>query len=292
MLLLGFALIPVSLVFILGGVYAAGWLVYGTLTPPYFFGALPLPAALYGVLVWPFIWGLTEQMTYNGYLLPRFQGSLPEHEPRGRSGGVRLVLPACRDAADVRSRSSWSSAAVAGAVLPFRDAVVPATSPAGSVRDRARDDGWRERPDGSASSAIEGMTRGAGLERVARPFDDRQCTAQRRLEGPVGPDMISARAQHELCPAQKLEIFSSHDLPGKCRPRRDAQKTTSTVSTLTVLLRRASAIQRVMHEKFAASSVLPFPVYSATSGYGHSGRVRTTSPPPDRGEPLYLDATI
>ncbi len=53
--LLGFALIPVSLVFILGGTYAAGWLLYGT------------------PLVWPFIWGLTEQMTYNGYLLPRFQ---------------------------------------------------------------------------------------------------------------------------------------------------------------------------------------------------------------------------
>jgi membrane protease YdiL (CAAX protease family) len=34
---------------------------------------LPLPAALYGVLVWPFIWGFTEQMTYNGYLAPRFQ---------------------------------------------------------------------------------------------------------------------------------------------------------------------------------------------------------------------------
>jgi hypothetical protein len=32
-----------------------------------------LPAALYGVLVWPFIWGLTEQMTYNGYLVARFQ---------------------------------------------------------------------------------------------------------------------------------------------------------------------------------------------------------------------------
>ncbi len=71
--LLGFALIPVSLVFILGGVYGAGWLVYGTLTPPYLFGSLPLPAALYGVLVFPFIWGLTEQMTYNGYLLPRLQ---------------------------------------------------------------------------------------------------------------------------------------------------------------------------------------------------------------------------
>lgn len=71
--LLGFALIPVSLPFIFGGTFAAGWLVYGAPSPPYFFGRLPLPAALYGVLVWPFIWGLTEQMTYNGYLLPRIE---------------------------------------------------------------------------------------------------------------------------------------------------------------------------------------------------------------------------
>jgi hypothetical protein len=71
--LLGLALIPVSLVFIFAGTYAAGWIVYGTLAPPYLLGGLPLPAALYGVLVFPFIWGLTEQMTYNGYLLPRFQ---------------------------------------------------------------------------------------------------------------------------------------------------------------------------------------------------------------------------
>ena len=70
--LLEVALIPVSLVFILGGTYA-GWLGAGTLTPPYLLGRLPLPAALYGVLVWPFIWGLTEQMTYNGYLVPRFR---------------------------------------------------------------------------------------------------------------------------------------------------------------------------------------------------------------------------
>src|SRR6266496_4334175 len=69
--LLGFALIRVSLVFMHGGTYAAGWLLYGTPSQPYFFGSLPLPAAVYGVLVWPFIWGLTEQMTYNGYLLPR-----------------------------------------------------------------------------------------------------------------------------------------------------------------------------------------------------------------------------
>jgi membrane protease YdiL (CAAX protease family) len=72
-LLLGLALIPASLVFIYSGVYAGNWLVYGTIAPPYLLGNLPLPAALYGVLVWPFIWGLTEQMTYNGYLLSRFQ---------------------------------------------------------------------------------------------------------------------------------------------------------------------------------------------------------------------------
>lgn len=71
--LLGLAIVPAYLAFILGGVYATGWLLYGTLTPPYQTGSVPLPAALYGVLVWPFIWGLTEQMTYNGYLVPRFQ---------------------------------------------------------------------------------------------------------------------------------------------------------------------------------------------------------------------------
>ena len=71
--LLGLALIPPSLVFILGGIYATGWILYGTLTPPYLFEPLPLPAALYGVLVFPFVWGLTEQMTYNGYLVPRFE---------------------------------------------------------------------------------------------------------------------------------------------------------------------------------------------------------------------------
>jgi len=72
-LLLGLALIPAGLALIFGGTYTTGWLVYGRGTPPYFFGELPLPAALYGVFVFPFIWGLTEQMTYNGYLAPRFR---------------------------------------------------------------------------------------------------------------------------------------------------------------------------------------------------------------------------
>jgi hypothetical protein len=71
--LLGLALVPPSLLFIYGGIYGAGWLLYGTPAQPYLFGALPLPAALYGLLVFPVVWGLTEQMTYNAYLLPRIQ---------------------------------------------------------------------------------------------------------------------------------------------------------------------------------------------------------------------------
>jgi membrane protease YdiL (CAAX protease family) len=70
---LGLALIPVSLALILGGIYGVSWLVYGTPSQPYVFNPLPLPAALYGVLVFPFVWGITEQMTYNGYLVPRLQ---------------------------------------------------------------------------------------------------------------------------------------------------------------------------------------------------------------------------
>ena len=72
-IMLGLVLIPFNLAFIFGGVYGAGWLVYGTLTPPLLIEPLPLPATIYALLVWPFVWGLTEQMTYNGYLGPRFQ---------------------------------------------------------------------------------------------------------------------------------------------------------------------------------------------------------------------------
>jgi hypothetical protein len=85
--LLGFALVPASLVFILGGTSGVGWLLYGTLSPPFLFGSLPWPAALYGVLVFPFIWGLTEQMTYNGYLASRFQ-------VLGRSTSLAIVVVA------------------------------------------------------------------------------------------------------------------------------------------------------------------------------------------------------
>ena len=169
--LLGFALIPVGLALILGGVYAAGWLVYGTLTPPYLFGPLPLPAALYGVLVFPFIWGLTEQMTYNGYLVPRFRVLCRSTSLAVALVCVRLVVPARRDAVDLRCEVHGLPAVVAGAVLSLPDALVSAASPAGSVRDRARVDGRRERVDRRASSAIEGMSvMGVGYVAAAGSF--------------------------------------------------------------------------------------------------------------------------
>jgi hypothetical protein len=85
--LIGLVLIAPSLVLILGGVAVSGLLVYGTPRSPYLFGALPLPAAFYGVLIFPIIWGLTEQMTYNAYLLPRI-------EVLGRSTGWAVALVA------------------------------------------------------------------------------------------------------------------------------------------------------------------------------------------------------
>ncbi|MCD9027896.1 CPBP family intramembrane metalloprotease [Luteimonas sp. BDR2-5] len=71
--LLGLALIPPGLVLIFGGVAISGFLMHGGVDLPQYGQPLPLIPALYALLVWPLIWGLTEQMTYNGYLLPRFQ---------------------------------------------------------------------------------------------------------------------------------------------------------------------------------------------------------------------------
>jgi hypothetical protein len=72
-LLLGLALIPPSLCCIFAGIYASSLLVYGDLSAPQIYAPLPLLPALYGALVWPLLWGLVEQTTYNGYLLPRFR---------------------------------------------------------------------------------------------------------------------------------------------------------------------------------------------------------------------------
>ena len=157
--LLGLALIPANLVFILAGTYAAGWLLYGSFTPPYLSGPLPLPAALYGVLVWPFIWGLTEQMTYNGYLVPRFQVLC-------RSTGLAIAIVAFAWSLqhafmpltfDARFMAFRLLSPVPNTI--FSTLLVSATSPVASVGGFARPDGWRDRADRRASSAVEGMRR-------------------------------------------------------------------------------------------------------------------------------------
>jgi hypothetical protein len=72
-ILLGLALILPSLLFIFTGNFGTSLLVYRNLDAPQIFEPLPLWAALYGVLIFPLVWGVTEQTTYNGYVVPRFQ---------------------------------------------------------------------------------------------------------------------------------------------------------------------------------------------------------------------------
>ena len=71
--LLGLGIIPASLIFVLAGSVTTGWLLYGHAVPPVLFGGLPWLAVIYSVIVFPVLWGVAEQMTYSGYLLPRFQ---------------------------------------------------------------------------------------------------------------------------------------------------------------------------------------------------------------------------
>jgi hypothetical protein len=71
--LLGIALVPPSLVLILAGNLASSFIAFRSFAAPDVFAPLPLVAALYGVLVFPIVWAITEQTTYNGYLVPRLQ---------------------------------------------------------------------------------------------------------------------------------------------------------------------------------------------------------------------------
>jgi hypothetical protein len=73
---LGFLVILFPVVMI-GGSLLTGRLVYGTFQPelPGVLLAKPLPwwAALYSRMIWWVIWSAVEEMTYNGYALPRLQ---------------------------------------------------------------------------------------------------------------------------------------------------------------------------------------------------------------------------
>lgn len=67
---LGFVVVYFALFFAGGMIF--GPVFYGGQGPlPY--GPLPLWGALFSVIVWPVTWGLAEQLTYNGYALPRIE---------------------------------------------------------------------------------------------------------------------------------------------------------------------------------------------------------------------------
>jgi membrane protease YdiL (CAAX protease family) len=77
--LLGLAVIalvfPIAMV---GGTMLASWLVYGTTQAPTYAGelmgrALPAWGVVYSLAVWWVIWSPTEELTYNGYALPRLE---------------------------------------------------------------------------------------------------------------------------------------------------------------------------------------------------------------------------
>ena len=64
---------PLAMVGILG----FSELLYGTHQPPSVYSPLPDWAAVYSLLVFPIIWGLMEQATYQGFALPRLEAVLP-----------------------------------------------------------------------------------------------------------------------------------------------------------------------------------------------------------------------
>lgn len=69
------------------GIMGFSILLYGTPQAPSVYNQLPVWAAIYSLLVFPIVWGLMEQCTYQGYALPRLEGSL-------NSSGIAIVIVA------------------------------------------------------------------------------------------------------------------------------------------------------------------------------------------------------
>lgn len=75
---IGLCLLALSYPLFYAGGHLAGWLVYGSMskTPMAFLmqkHALPMWATVYSIAFWWVIQSATEEMTYNGYVLPRLQ---------------------------------------------------------------------------------------------------------------------------------------------------------------------------------------------------------------------------
>ena len=72
-LLLGVGFIVLFTILAVGGGIIFGPLIYGATPAPAVMVPLPLWGALYSLLVWPIIWAIAEEMTYQGYSLPRIE---------------------------------------------------------------------------------------------------------------------------------------------------------------------------------------------------------------------------
>ncbi len=71
LLSVGFVILMVGLLVVGGMIF--GPLIYGATPAPIPFSPLPLWGALYALLVWPVIWSIAEELTYQGYAVPRIE---------------------------------------------------------------------------------------------------------------------------------------------------------------------------------------------------------------------------
>jgi membrane protease YdiL (CAAX protease family) len=72
-LLLGVGFIPLFIILVVAGGITTGLLIYGATPAPATMVPLPLWGTLYSLIVWPIIWAFAEEMTYQGYALPRLE---------------------------------------------------------------------------------------------------------------------------------------------------------------------------------------------------------------------------
>jgi len=72
-LLIGLGFIILYIFLAVAGGMVTGILMYGETPPPDIMVPLPLWGSLYSLIVWPLIWAFAEEMTYQGYALPRLE---------------------------------------------------------------------------------------------------------------------------------------------------------------------------------------------------------------------------
>jgi len=65
----------------MAGILGFSFVIYGSFQPPSVYSPLPPWAAMYSLLVFPVVWGLMEQCTYQGYALPRLEALFNSRGP-------------------------------------------------------------------------------------------------------------------------------------------------------------------------------------------------------------------